>query len=112
LRATGRNKAYRHWLEHACVVIEREEESYGQGPIGAFHPASSNLYLRDLYWPEVDRSIWRDLAELNAAEGHRDQAAYWIGKLLIQTPGQPELLKRLTEIYSDGNSSAGKDSPK
>ena len=111
LRATGRTKAYRHWLEHACVVIERDEASYGQGPIGAFHPASSNLYLRDLYWPEIDRSIWRDLAELNAAEGNRDQAAYWIGKLLIQTPGQPELLQRLTEIYSADSGSAVQNGP-
>jgi tetratricopeptide (TPR) repeat protein len=106
LRSAGRSKAYRHWLEHASAVIERYQASYGPGPIGPWHPASNNSYLRNLYWVEVDRSIWRDLADLHAAEGHRAEAARWIGKLLLQTPGDPELLQRLTELYSDSASSA------
>ena len=100
LRSAGRYKAYRHWLNHANAVIERYQASYGPGPIGAWHPASSNTYLRNMYWVEVDRSIWRDLADLHAAEGRRDEAARWLGKLLLQTPGDPDLLQRLTELYS------------
>ncbi|MEN9388534.1 MAG: hypothetical protein RLZZ255_1510 [Cyanobacteriota bacterium] len=100
LRSAGRHKAYRHWLNHANAVIEGYQASYGPGPIGAWHPASSNTYLRNMYWVEVDRSIWRDLADLHAAEGRRDEAARWLGKLLLQTPGDPDLLQRLTELYS------------
>ena len=106
LRSAGRNKAYRLWLEHANAVIERHQPSFGPGPIGAWHPASNNIYMRNMYWLEVDRSIWRDLADLHAAEGQRDEAARWIGKLLLQTPGDPELLQRLTELYSDTTRSA------
>ncbi|MFM8258629.1 MAG: glycosyltransferase [Vulcanococcus sp.] len=101
LRSAGRNKAYRLWLEHANAVIERHQASFGPGPIGAWHPASTNAYLRHLYWLDVDRSIWRDLADLHASEGRRDEAARWLGKLLLQTPGDPELLQRLTELYGN-----------
>jgi tetratricopeptide (TPR) repeat protein len=106
LRSAGRSKAYRHWLHHASAVIERHQASYGPGPIGAWHPASTNSYLHHLYWLEVDRSIWRDLADLHAAEGQRDEAARWFGKLLLQTPGDPELLQRLTELYSDNGANS------
>ena len=87
-------------------MIERHQASYGPGPIGAWHPASTNSYLHHLYWLEVDRSIWRDLADLHAAEGQRDEAARWFGKLLLQTPGDPELLQRLTELYSDNGANS------
>jgi hypothetical protein len=100
LRATGRQKGYRHWLEHASRVIDSYAESYGLGSIKGDHPANENLYLRNSYWPEADRSIWNDLAQLSQDEGNRDEAAYWLGKLLIQTPGQPDLLERLMKIYS------------
>ena len=60
-----------------------------------------NAYLRNLYWIEVDRSIWRDLSDLHAAAGDREEAARWLGKLLRQTPGDQELLQRMAEIYSD-----------
>ena len=100
LRSAGRQKAYQHWLEHAGAVIERHQAGYGQGPIGAWHPASNNTYLRHLYWIDVDRSIWKDLAELCAEKGDRAQAAHWLGRLLNQTPGDPELLNRLMELYS------------
>ncbi|MFM9041003.1 MAG: tetratricopeptide repeat protein, partial [Vulcanococcus sp.] len=106
LRSAGRNKADRLWLEHANAVIERHQASFGPGPIGAWHPASTNSYLRHLYWLDVDRSIWRDLADLHASEGRRDEAARWLGKLLLQTPGDPELLQRLTELYSKSESAA------
>ena len=87
-------------MSHANAGSERYQASYGPGPIGAWHPDSSNTYLRNMYWVEVDRSIWRDLADLHAAEGRRDEAARWLGKLLLQTPGDPDLLQRLTELYS------------
>jgi hypothetical protein len=103
LRTAGRQKAYRHWLEHASVVIERHQATYGPGPIGAWHPANNNTYLRNLYWIEVDRSIWRDLSDLHAAAGDRDEAARWLGKLLSQTPGEPDLLQCLTDVYSDNS---------
>jgi tetratricopeptide (TPR) repeat protein len=103
LRSAGRKKAYRLWLDHASAVIECHQDSFGPGPIGAWHPASNNIFLRNMYWVDVDRSIWRDLAELHAADGHRDEAARWLGKLLLQTPGDPELLQQLTELYSNAD---------
>ena len=86
-------------------MIERHQKTYGTGPIGAWHPASHNTDLRHLYWIEVDRSIWRDLSDLVAAAGDGDEAAPWLGKVLNQTPGQPDLLQRLMDIYGDSSGS-------
>ena len=98
LRSVGRHKAYRHWLEHASAVIARHEAAYGPGPIGPWHPASSNVYLRHLYWIEVDRSIWLDLVDLYAKDRNVPEAARLLCKLLAQTPDDSSLLTRLAEI--------------
>lgn len=104
LRSVGLHKAYRHWLEHASSVIERYEPAYGPGPIGAWHPASSNAYLRHMYWIDVDRSIWLDLVELNVSVGNVSEAARWLCKLIAQTPHDTSLLNRLAEIHGGGGS--------
>jgi tetratricopeptide (TPR) repeat protein len=110
LRSMGRHKAYRHWLEHASAVIARHESVYGPGPIGPWHPASSNAYLRHLYWIEVDRSIWMDLVDLYAKDRNVPEAARFLCKLLAQTPDDPSLLTRLAEISRPESSSLAADS--
>lgn len=101
LRATGRMQAYRHWLEHSNAVIERHRDSYGPGPLGAWHPACTNSYLNHLYYPEADRAIWHDLADLEISENQPARAAVWICKLLDQTPGDQQLLSKLSSLYSE-----------
>ena len=100
LRALGRTQAYRHWLEHANAVIEHHQASYGPGPLAAHHPACANNYLNHLYFPEADRAIWSELAELEISEEQPARAARWLFKLLEQTPGDEQVLARLASLHS------------
>jgi len=99
LHSLGRTEAYRHWLEHANAVIERHKPSYGPGPLGPNHPACINNYLNHLYFPEADRAIWFELAELEIAESQPARAAIWLCKLLEQTPEDEQLISKLSSLY-------------
>lgn len=105
LRAAGDNQAYRHWLVYSADVIERYRNTYGNGPLGAWHPACMNGYLQNLYIPEADRAIWLDLADLEITEQNPGRAAVWICKLLDQTPGDQQLLSKLSSLYEQARSS-------
>ncbi|MBW4532138.1 MAG: glycosyltransferase [Aphanothece saxicola GSE-SYN-MK-01-06B] len=103
LRAVERREGERFWLQRGAEIIERHRGQAGPGPIGAFHPASLNPYLRHLYWPEADRMIWAALADLEERAGQPSAAVGWLLKLLDQSPedrGVKEQLLRLIQPTS------------
>ena len=100
LRAVGRREGEKFWLQRGAEIIERHRAQVGPGPIGAFHPASLNPYLRNLYWPEADRMIWAALADLEERAGQPSAAVGWLLKLLDQSredSGVKEQLLRLIQ---------------
>lgn len=101
LRNLGRRAALRFWLEQAAAVIDRYRPQSGPAPVGAWHPACTNGYLRHQYWPAVDREIWQELAWLEQQEGNPAAAASWLIRLLEQTPGDTGLLEQLQGLYNN-----------
>lgn len=101
LRQLGRRAALRFWLEHAAAVIDRHRPQSGPEPLGAWHPACTNGYMRHQYWPALDREIWQELARLEQEDGHPAAAARWLIRLLEQTPADPELLAQLQGLYAE-----------
>ncbi|MBD2718039.1 glycosyltransferase [Synechococcus sp. FACHB-909] len=97
LRAVGRQAGERFWLQRGADIIERHRQ-VGPGPIGAFHPASLNPYLRHLYWPEADRMIWAALADLEERAGHPSAAVGWLLKLLDQSPEESAVREQLLRL--------------
>ncbi|MEA5443615.1 hypothetical protein VB739_13720 [Cyanobium gracile UHCC 0281] len=98
LRAVGRREGERFWLQRGAELIERHRDQAGPGPIGAFHPASLNPYLRHLYWPEADRMIWAALADLEEGAGHPSTAVGWLLKLLDQSPEESGVREQLLRL--------------
>ncbi len=98
LRALGRLAGERFWLQRGAEIIERHRPQVGPGPVGAFHPASLNPYLRHLYWPEADRMIWAALADLEERAGHTSAAVGWLLKLLDQSPDDPSVREQLLRL--------------
>jgi tetratricopeptide (TPR) repeat protein len=107
LRALGRSNGERFWLEQGARIVDQHRPAHGDGPIGAWHPASSNPYLRHLYWPAADRVIWGGLADLAEQRGDRAEAIRWLGLLLAQVPDDPLLQQRLMALVSPDGERAG-----
>lgn len=107
LRALGRTNGERFWLEQGARIVDQHRPTQGEGPIGAWHPASANPYLRHLYWPAADRVIWGGLADLAEQRGDRAEAIRWLGRLLAQLPDDPPLQQRLLALLSPGAPPAG-----
>ncbi|MFM7313706.1 MAG: glycosyltransferase [Cyanobium sp.] len=100
LRILGRSDGARFWLEEGARIVEVHRSSQGEGPIGPWHPACHNPYLRHLYWPGADRVIWGGLADLAEERGERAEAIRWLGRLLVQVPADPPLQGRLQALVS------------
>ena len=100
LRALGRTAGERFWLEQGARIVEQHRAEQGEGPIGAWHPASCNPYLRHLYWPAADRVIWGGLADLAEQRSDRAEAIRWLGRLLAQVPDDPPLQQRLLALLA------------
>ncbi|MFZ9621772.1 MAG: hypothetical protein ACO289_11270, partial [Prochlorococcaceae cyanobacterium] len=100
LRALGRAAGERFWLEHGADIVERHRAEHGSGPLGSWHPACDNPYLRHLYWPGADRVIWGGLADLAEQRGDRAEAIRWLGLLLAQVPDDPPLQQRLINLVT------------
>jgi hypothetical protein len=98
LRALGRLGGEQFWLERGAELIEHHRAQTGPGPIGAYHPASLNPYLRHLYWPEADRMIWAALADLEERAGHSSAAVGWLLKLLDQSPDDRSTREQLLRL--------------
>jgi tetratricopeptide (TPR) repeat protein len=107
LRALGRTNGERFWLEQGARIVEQHRLTQGDGPLGAWHPASSNPYLRHLYWPAADRVIWGGLADQAEQRGDRAEAIRWLGRLLAQLPDDPPLQQRLLALLAPGAQPAG-----
>lgn len=105
LRQLGRRAALRFWLEQGAAVIDRHRPRTGPAPLGAWHPACTNGYLRHQYWPAVDREIWQELAWLEQQERNPSAAAGWLIRLLEQTPGDVALLEQLQGLYASPEAS-------
>jgi tetratricopeptide (TPR) repeat protein len=100
LRALGRRAGARFWLEEGARIVELHRPSHGDGPIGPWHPACHNPYLRHLYWPAADRVLWGGLADLAEERGDRLEAIRWLTRLLLQVPDDPPLQQRLQGLIS------------
>lgn len=100
LRALGRSAGAHFWLEEGARIVERHRPAHGEGPLGPWHPACHNPYLRHLYWPAADRVIWGGLADLAEQRGDRAEAIRWLGRLLVQHPNDPPLQQRLQSLLS------------
>lgn len=98
LRALGRVAGARFWLEAGAAIVDRHRSHHGVGPIGPWHPACHQPYLRHLYWPAVDREIWSALAELAEERGDPNEAIRWLEALLDQQPDDPPLRRRLDAL--------------
>lgn len=105
----GLTSGERFWLEQGALIVDQHRPSQGDGPIGAWHPASSNPYLRHLYWPAADRVIWGGLADLAEQRGDRAEAIRWLGRLLAQVPDDPPVKQRLLALLSPGAQPEGVD---
>lgn len=98
LRALERGAGARFWLEEGARIVERHRAVHGDGPLGPWHPACHNPYLRHLYWPAADRVIWEGLAALAEQRGDRAEAIRWLGRLLAQIPEDPPMQQRLQAL--------------
>ena len=98
LRALGRSQGERFWLLHGVAVIDQHRPSTGPGPVEAYHPACSNPYLRNLFWPAVDREFWQALAELEERSGAPAKALPWLARLLEQTPNDLDVLQKVRDL--------------
>ncbi|MFY8148530.1 MAG: glycosyltransferase [Prochlorococcaceae cyanobacterium] len=107
LRSLGRREGLRFWLEHAARVIDRHRPRVGPGPLGAWHPACTNYYMRHTYFAALDREFWQELAWLEQQEGKPAAAAAWLGRLLEQTPGEPGLVQQWQALYGSAPEGAG-----
>lgn len=100
LRALGRGAGARFWLEEGARIVELHRPSQGDRPIGPWHPACHNPYLRHLYWPAADRVFWGGLADLAEERGDRAEAIRWLARLLVQVPDDPPLQQRMQALIS------------
>ena len=98
LRALRRSQGERFWLLHGVAVVDRHRQTTSPRPVEAYHPASMNPYLRNLYWPKVDREFWQALAELELLNNTPAAALPWLARLLEQTPNDPQVLLQLQEL--------------
>jgi len=88
------------------AVIDQHRPATGPGPVEAYHPASSNPYLRNLFWPAVDREFWGSLAELEELQGNPAGALPWMARLLEQSPNKAQVLQTLRALTDTGADSA------
>ena len=102
LRALGRRQGELFWLRHGVAVVDQHRPATGPGPVEAYHPASSNPYLRNLFWPAVDREFWGSLAELEELQGNPAGALPWMARLLEQSPNEPQVLQKLRALTDTG----------
>lgn len=100
LHDLNRKRGEQFWLEHGAAVINKHRAEAGPNPIGALHPASRNPYLRDLYWPGVDREIWLSLASWHEQHGEIGSTLRWLGVLLDQTPDDPVIRQWIQRLSS------------
>ncbi|MCP9915753.1 glycosyltransferase [Cyanobium sp. ATX 6F1] len=95
LRRLNRPEGARHWLTHGVNLVDQHRATTGPGPLGAWHPACQQPYLRHLYWPGADRFCWQGLAELSEEAGQWAEAVRWLSRVLEQTPDDEEIHGRL-----------------
>lgn len=106
LRALGRDAGARFWLEEGARIVDHHRATQGDGPLGPWHPACHQPYLRHLYWPAADRVFWGGLADLAEQRGDRAEAIRWLGRLLVQNPDDPPLQQRLQALLNPAGSAS------
>ena len=106
LHALGRSQGELFWLRHGVAVVDEHRSTSGPGPIDAHHPASSNPYLRNLYWPGVDREFWESLADFEERRGNPAGALPWLARLLEQSPNDLQVLQKLRALTKTETESA------